>query len=948
MNPLERLTSLGQSFWLDYIRRSFIESGELEKMILQDKLSGVTSNPSIFEKAITESTDYAGEIDNARCDAGIGAEEIYEQLVIHDIRAAADRLVRAYEDTGAGDGYVSLEVSPELARDTEGTIAEARRLWIEVDRKNLMIKVPATPEGIAAFEKLTAEGVNVNVTLLFSQAVYDQVARAYLSGLEQRARRDRSLKTAASVASFFVSRIDTAVDARLTEKLKSAPAAQQTAIRALLGRAAIANAKGAYRRFREIFSGARWEALQSKGARPQRLLWASTSTKNPAYSDVLYVEELVGADTVNTMPPATAAAFRDHGRVHRTLEEDQAGAERVLAEIQALGISMDEVTAGLLREGVDRFATDFRRMIDAIGQSVSPAVPENYSAHLPGVLAETVDREVDRWQSKVPRLWRGDSDVWTGHDEDRWLGWLRVAGTQLTHLDYLTNFATEVRAAEFRYAVVLGMGGSSLAAEVLARTFGQQPGFPELLILDSTDPAQIRTLESRLDLARTLFIVSSKSGKTLEPNLFHTYFYERVKEAAGAEIARAHFIAITDPGSPLDVALSNGFHRVFHGFPSIGGRYSALSDFGMVPAAAMGLDCKRLLSGADKMAQACGSCVPSRKNPGVLLGVALGALAAGGIDKVTIVASPAIHAFGAWLEQLLAESTGKQGRGLIPVDSEPRGDAADYGNDRLFAYLRFTPQPDPGQDSLIDALTGRGHPVVRIDIADRYDLGEEFLRWEFATAVAGSIIGINPFDQPDVESSKAATRKLNEEYERTGRLPVERPVFEADGMRVFADHGLKPAATNPQVADFLRAHLDRLDTRDYFAVLAYVERNPANERLLQEIRRRVRDAGHVATCLGFGPRFLHSTGQAYKGGPNRGVFLQITCDDMEDLGIPGHKATFGIVKAAQARGDFDVMAERSRRLLRVHISGPLEQGLRRLNDAVAQAIAAAAEPAQVA
>ena len=566
---------------------------------------------------------------------------------------------------------------------------------------------------------------------------------------------------------------------------------------------------------------------------------------------------------------------------------------------------------------------------------------------LPDSLASAVRATLADWQAcgKVGKLWARDPFLWTGADEGDWLGWLGIVEDQLTHAERFTNLGEEVRAAGFRDAVVLGMGGSSLCPEVLAITFGAQPGSPRLRVLDSTDPAQIRNLGAMVDPAGALFIVSSKSGSTLEPNIFKQYFFERVKEAVGADQAGNHFIAVTDPGSKLQkVAEDDGFRHIFHGVPSIGGRYSALSDFGMVPAAVMGIDVVRFLERTHKMALACSPRQPAEDNPGVVLGSILGSAAKQGRDKVTIIASPGVWDLGAWLEQLLAESTGKQGKGLIPVDREPLGSPQTYGDDRLFVYVRLESGPDSLQDRAVDALTAAGHPVVRIPVTDAYDLGGEFFRWEIATAVAGSLIGINPFDQPDVEASKIATRRLTDEYEKTGSLPGETPLLDADGLKLFADDENRSSLSSDAAGDlslvgYLRAHLNRLGASDYLGLLAYVEMNETHEQTLQEIRQAVRDSKHVATCVGFGPRFLHSTGQAYKGGPNSGVFLQVTCDEAADLAVPGQKYTFGVVKAAQARGDFQVLAERNRRALRVHLGADVAAGLSALKSAIAQAIA---------
>ena len=566
---------------------------------------------------------------------------------------------------------------------------------------------------------------------------------------------------------------------------------------------------------------------------------------------------------------------------------------------------------------------------------------------LPADLEAAVKGEIQAWQEagKVRRLWERDASLWTGTDEASWLGWLGLPEEEIAQLDHLKGAQEDARAGSFDHVLLLGMGGSSLCPEVLRMTFGRVAGFPELHVLDSTDPAQIRAVERRLDPAKTLFIVSSKSGTTLEPNIFKDYFFDRVRRAVGEESAGSHFIAITDPRSKLhQVAEAAQFRHVYLGVPSVGGRYSALSDFGMVPGAIMGLDVEHFLRRAAEMAMACSAAVPVADNPGATLGIVMGVLARHGRDKVTLIASPGIHDLGAWLEQLLAESTGKEGRGIVPVDREPSGDTALYGADRLFVYLRLEPSPDLHQDEHVAALERAGHPVVRIRVGHRYDLGQEFFRWEFATAVAGSIIGIDAFNQPDVEASKVATRKLTEQYERAGMLAPEAPILEGDGLRLYADELnvaqlMAVPGARSSIVGALRAHFERLRRGDYAAFLAYIEMSEAHEQTLQAMRRMVRDGKHVATCLGFGPRFLHSTGQAYKGGPNSGVFLQITCDDAVDLAVPGQKLTFGVVKAAQARGDFQVLAERQRRALRVHLGKDVAAGLETLRRSVEQALA---------
>ena len=951
MNRLRELEQLGQAIWLDYIRRSLMTSGELQKLVEEDGVTGVTSNPSIFEKAIVGSTDYRESLEDLYRHGINDPALLFERLAIPDIQNAADIFRPVYDLTQGQDGYVSLEVSPYIARDTPKTIEEARRLWKAVGRPNVMIKVPATSEGLPAIQQLIGEGINVNITLLFAVKRYEEVANAFLAGLEALATRGGDLTQIGSVASFFVSRIDSAVDQAASEQSKSATTPWGNALlHSVMGKVAVANAKVAYSRYQEIFRSDRWRGLEAKGARTQRLLWASTSTKNPAYSDVLYVEELIGPDTVNTVPLQTLAAFRDHGRARPRLTEELDEAHDTLQVLEQLGIPLSEITDKLLEEGVRLFADAFDKLLNSLDRHCRIAGkgrPDRQTYSLPQPLALLVEDSLEDWKEtgKVRRLWGRDATLWTGKDESSWLGWLGVTDDQLAHKHHLQGVSSEVKEAGFADAVLLGMGGSSLCPEVLAETFGTPKGYPRFHVLDSTDPAQIRSLEAQIDLAHTLFIVSSKSGSTLEPNIFKDYFFERCRAALGSEEAGKHFIAITDPGSKLQqVAESDNFRHIFFGEPSIGGRYSALSDFGMAPAAVMGLDVPRLLDNAEVMVAAASSCAPAEKNPGVVLGTILGQLAAKGRDKVTLVASPGIRDFGAWLEQLLAESTGKQGKGLIPVDQEPLGPPESYGYDRLFVYLRLESAPDAEQDRALDALEKAGKPVVRIALEDPYDLGQEFFRWEIATAVAGAIIGINAFNQPDVELSKVATRKLTSEYESSGALPPEEPFFSGEGAKLFADgrnlHALQEKMeTERSLAAYLRAHFSRLQTGDYFAILAYIEMSEAYRNKLQSLRLAVRDARRVATCLGFGPRFLHSTGQAYKGGPNTGVFLEITAEDANDLPVPGHKFTFGVVKAAQARGDYQVLNDRFRRVLRAHLGPDVSGGLETLSKAATEALA---------
>jgi transaldolase/glucose-6-phosphate isomerase len=764
MTKLHDLTDLGQSVWFDYIRRSFITSGELQALIDQG-VRGVTSNPTIFEKAIAGSTDYDADLGRL-VDVGKSVEEIYEALALDDIAQAADLMRPVYDGADGADGYVSLEVSPTLANDTGGTVADARRLFAALGRSNVMIKVPATPAGIPAIETLIGEGINVNVTLIFSLVQYQAVAEAYIAGLEKLVAAGGDVSRVDSVASFFVSRVDTAVERALEE-------IGETELR---GKIAIANAKLAYAYFQEVFGGPRWDKLAAQGARVQRPLWASTGTKNPHYPDTLYVDGLIGPHTVNTVPPATLQAFLDHGAAAPTLETGVDEARADLVRLDELGIDLFAITQKLQDDGVASFAKSFESLMASIAEKRDRLLAEwelqsvslgSYQGAVDAALDEMVENSI------IARIWAHDHTVWKPEPAEitNRLGWLHIAEAMSEDVPRLEAFVADVRAAGYTHALLLGMGGSSLAPEVFRKTFGVAPGHLDLSVLDSTDPGAVLAHEQRLDLTRTLFVVSTKSGGTVETLSFFKYFYNRVAEAVGADGAGEHFIAITDPGSKLaDLAERYNFRAAFLNDTNIGGRYSALSYFGLVPAALVGVDVPRLLDDAMSMACAAESCVAARDNPAAVLGATLGELARAGRDKVTFITSSEIASFGDWVEQLIAESTGKEGKGILPVVGEPVGSPDVYGDDRVFVYLRL--EEDGTNDSAVQALEDAGHPVVRLRLRDLYDLGGQFFLWEMATAVASHRLAINPFDQPNVEAAKVLGRRMVAEYTDTGALPA--------------------------------------------------------------------------------------------------------------------------------------------------------------------------------
>jgi len=924
MGKLDELAELGQAVWLDYIRRSFITSGEL-KLLVDKGLRGVTSNPTIFDKAIAGSADY-DEAMRSLVEHGKADREIYEELVLEDIRQAADALRPVYENTGGLDGYASLEVSPALASDTDGTVKEAWRLFAQLNRPNAMIKVPATQAGIPAIQTLIGEGLNVNVTLIFSLTHYQAAAEAYISGLEGRLAAGGDVSSVASVASFFVSRVDTAVDLML-DKIRYPE---------LVGKIAIANAKAAYALFQEIFTGERWERLAAHGAPKQRVLWGSTGTKNPSYPDTLYVDALVGPDTVNTLPPATLAAFLDHGKVASTLEEGLDTARADLARLSDLGIDLDAITHQLQDDGLSAFEKSFNNLMASIkekrerlmtGQRDISFALGSFQSAFEKDLADLRDKRV------VPRVWSHDHTVWKPEPAEitNRLGWLHSPEVMGDSFKRMEELADAVRSDGYTHALLLGMGGSSLAPEVLRETFDVKYGFLDLNVLDSTDPAAVLAYTEKLAPDRTLFIVSTKSGTTVETLSFFKFFYNWVRDTLDQDKAGEHFIAITDPGTPLtDLAAEYRFRGTFLNDPNIGGRYSAISYFGLVPATLIGVDVSVLLDrsmNAVCNAEVC-NCPVTGDNRGAQLGIILGGLNRAGRDKVTIFASPEIESFGDWVEQLIAESTGKEGKGILPVVGEPVGPPEVYGKDRIFIHLRM--DGDDTNDKAVADLERAGHPVVRLVVRDRYDLGGQFFLWEIGIALAGHCMGINPFDQPDVEAAKVLARKITAEYKEKGSLSVETPSLVSDMISIYGD----VCAKTP--GESLTAFLDQANAGAYVALQAYVQPTVETTAALQNLRTRIRDMYHVATTMGYGPRFLHSTGQLHKGDAGNGLFIQFTADDKGDVpipdeaGSPDSSMTFGILKASQAMGDRQALLDRGRKVIRFHLGRDVLGGLKRL------------------
>jgi transaldolase/glucose-6-phosphate isomerase len=938
-NPLIKVQEYGQSIWLDYIRRRMITSGELKRLIEEDGLRGVTSNPKIFDKVISGSTDYDGMI-AALSRQDMSVAEIYRAVTVEDVQMTADVFRGLYESPGGDHGFVSLEVNPHLAYRTQETIEEARELWQALDRPNVFIKVPATLEGLPAIQQLISEGINVNVTLLFGLPRYRKVAGAFIAGLEQREAAGKPLDSVRSVASFFLSRIDVLVDPQLEDIAEQSGSEAQNA-RNLQGQIAIASAKQAYQIYKEMFRSERFRKLADKGGHPQRVLWASTSTKNPEYSDIKYVDALIGPQTVNTIPQETLNAYRDHGQPEARLEDNLDDSRKSLELLGQVGIDIDRVTDQLEAEGVDKFNKPFDSLMKTLAEKRAQALQRKPDLqHLAwGTYGRSIERRLDalEQQNFCRRLWRREPGLWSEDENERRtiskaLGWLYAPEKIEKTAGDLMLFRREAIDAGFKRVVHMGMGGSSLAPMVFQRTFSPSDDGLPLEVLDSTDPSAIAAVAKHVAPEKTLFIAASKSGTTAETIDFMDYFYAEVRNAKG-ERAGENFVAITDPGTPLvTIARERGFRRLFVNYADVGGRYSALTLFGMVPAALMGLDVETMLARSLIMLRANESCIAAPENPGLMLGAALGELALQARNKITFVMPEQVATLGMWLEQLLAESTGKGGTGLLPIAGESLDDPEAYGDDRVFVNYRIG-DSDGDLQHRIAALRDGGHPVITIQMGDRLDLAQEFYRWEIAVAVAGAILGINPFNQPNVKESKDNTRAILEKLREAGTLPEAEPDIKDGALAIYGS----PGSTDLEGA--LRALFETAAAGDYCALLAYIEEDELNAgKIAADVRRPLQRRLKLATTLGYGPRYLHSTGQLHKGGPNTGLYLMLTGGVTDDLPVPGRPYSFGKLRLAQAIGDFQALQKHGRRALRIHLGMNVPESLDRIGRALHSAI----------
>ncbi len=906
MNRSVQLFGLGQSIWYDNIQRKILNNGEMQSWIEQGKIYGVTSNPTIFNNAISKSDDYNPAIQTMTW-AGLNAQQIFDALSQEDIRQAAELFLPVYQNTHGKDGFVSIEVNPYLCRDAEGTLSEARRLWNAIGMPNLMIKIPATKEGLTAITEAIADGINVNVTLIFALQRYEEVIDAFLTGLEKRVSASLPIDGIASVASFFVSRVDTKVDGYL-EKLSTE--SQRT--ESLTGKAAIANAKLAYKLYQKHVSSKRFKDLEKKGAKFQRPLWASTSTKNPNYRDVIYVEELIGKNTVNTVPPQTLDTLLDHAEIKEKITNETDLAERVFEQLNSVGIDINDVTRELEEEGLQSFSDAYTTCLKSIDQRRKEYLKQSGS-----LTGETQARlALLRDARFIERMFDQDASLWTEDTESqneiqKRLGWLFLPKSSRDLIQEIYQFRDEIIRDGYESIVLMGMGGSSLAPELYQAVFGSKNQL-RLLVLDSTDPDQVRRISRQINPKKCMFIVSSKSGGTAEVNAFLAYFWERTRKSVKVDTGK-HFAAITDPGTSLEkTALARNFRKIFFADPTVGGRYSALSIFGLLPAGLIGLDLDLILREAESMLNSCKASVPAEQNPGLVLGSMLGQAALGGRNKLTFICDPEFEAFADWMEQLVAESSGKLGRGIVPIVREKSLPIENYGDDRIFVYLKSSGT----KNRLINQLIKKDFPVLVYIIKDAYQLASEFYRWEIATAVACAVIRVNAFDQPDVQDNKSRTMRKIEEYQRDGMLQEPPAVWRKGDISVFASENIH-LDNSDNLERILAKFLASSQKHDYVAINAYLPYDRAYSKVFDHLRVAISKKTNLATTRGFGPRFLHSTGQIHKGGANSGLFLQITTNPVQDTKFDN--MTFGILERAQALGDFESLAARNRRILRIHL-----------------------------
>ena len=904
-NNSMRLYESGQSVWLDNIQRGSIKNGKLAKDIERGLIRGITSSPSIFRKAITDSKDYENALTPMAL-ANIDAEDIFTQLMVEDIRNAADQFRNLYIHSMGNDGFVSLEISPLYAHDPERTLSQAKSIWKAVNRPNLMIKIPAAKEIIPVITELTALGINLNLTLLFSPVRYEEAAAAYIAGLRQRLEKGEAIDKIRSVASVFISRVDSKVDSMLAEKGISS--------RNLQGKTAIRNAQRIYNRSLKIFDDENFGEIRNRGGKAQRVLWASTSTKNPLFKPTYYVDSLIGENTVISVPPSTLDALLKSCETKPSLPVSEEEIETFFSALQNAGVDIDEVYNQLETEGIAAFVKDYNDTLFSI-RSRCEEIRGNM-AQLQNSIEESY-QNFDR-DSVMRRIFSKDPTVWTYNTQSypeirSRLGWLDTYKNTEAAIPEYVSLRNEIKKEGISKILLIATGGCALAPEVIANVFDGETDI-KLNVIDSTDPLEVAEAQKKHDPRTTLFIVAGKSGISVEVRALMSYFYTKAEEIL-KDKAGSHFIAITDSGSGLEkTAAELGFRQVFHSDISSGGRFSALTAFGILPSILLGLDHQKISPKVSEMMKYCSPSLPVHRNEGAALGTFVGTAALLGKNKLTIITDPEFRFFSPWLEQLIAESTGKEEKGIVPVILEPAPEKLDYANDRAFVYINR----DNSCSEQIQKIRKQGHPVFEIDVDNNYDLFGEFYRWEIAVSVACSILYVNPFDQPDVINGKNCTAAQINEYHQNGTLHEPEPIWKDEQVEIWSTDDLGDLSNCTGYNEIITRFIANAQSgKDYIAVNAYLPQNAETGIWLQQLRSTILKCTNCATLIGFGPRFLHSTDQLYKGGIENGYFIQIVADHRDDIGIPNENMGFKILERAQSLGDIESLASYGRHVIRI-------------------------------
>lgn len=898
----KKFKEIGQSIWLDSISRDMILNNTLSNLIEKYEITGLTSNPTIFENAILNSNTYDESI-KIVSKKFKNLDDIAYSLMIEDIQRACDLLKKIFEKTNKNDGYVSIEIPPTID-ETNSIIDCAIKIWEMVDRENLMIKIPATKNGIKAEEELIKRGINVNMTLIFSPQAYKEVVKSYLSALNWRLENKLD-GNVFSVASFFVSRIDTEINKILTElSTQNQDIEKRNEIIFMRGKAAISVSLITYDIYLKSFFTDEFKKYREAGFKPQKLLWASTSTKDPSLRDTIYMDELCLPNTINTVPQHTIFSFFDHGKINTddiSLRINQA--YETYNRLTNYSINWSEIFDKLLNDGIKKFIDSYKNILNSIEKKIKTLETEIITMQLFNSSIKKIISEIEK-NSFIERLFSKDHTLWKTDPTSakiikNSLGWINLPKEMINKIDEINQFKKEIINEGFKYVVLLGMGGSSLAAEVILNIFGNDKKV-KLFVLDSTNPDWILRLSQKIEITKTLFIVSSKSGTTLETITHFKYFYNLIKKKK--QKPGKNFIAITDNSTPLqEMAKKYGFRKIFINPSDIGGRFSALSYFGLIPASFTSIDIKSFL----KKSQEALDELKTKNPPSIVLGSFLAASYLNGRDKLTIILPKKLERFGLWIEQLIAESTGKEGKGILPIIDTEVYDISSYSNDRFFVVINLKDFKE--NEEKIEMLIKNGHPVLRIFLNDIYDIGKEFYRWEIATSLAGYMMKINPFDQPDVQFTKDFTKKI-----------LSSPKTELKADIITKNWDVYLANIENEERSLIWSIIKNLKENGYIALCSYLDENEKTLNMLTKIKKLLTERLSIPTISVYGPRYLHSIGQLFKGGKNSGVFIILTSKPKKDIKIIGEDLSFTKICMSQAKGDFLAMKEKGRTCVMIY------------------------------